>query len=127
MSFIINTQRWQFIFLLCILLHEANAFMTVSPSPTAWSATKTSNFELTMAKNVDADKEFQKFARQSRSAGSDDRVVELQKPLGLVLADDGQGNVFVQTIAPRGNAARSGMVRYSFRCNSKRWIGLFQT
>ena len=61
---------------------------------------------------VDNDKqEFMKFARQSRSAGSNDRVVELVRPLGIVLADDGQGNVYVQTVAPRGNAARTGLVR----------------
>ena len=56
--------------------------------------------------------EFMKFARQSRSAGSGDRVVELVRPLGLVLADDGKGNVYVQTVAPRGNAARTGMVGF---------------
>ena len=66
----------------------------------------------TMALSMARDnEEFMKVARQSRSAGSDDRVVELVRPLGLVLADDGQGNVYVQTIAPKGNAARSGMVR----------------
>lgn len=66
----------------------------------------------TFLKMVDNDKEeFMKFARQSRSAGSNDRVVELVRPLGIVLADDGQGNVYVQTVAPRGNAARTGMVR----------------
>ena len=62
------------------------------------------------------DDDFKKFARQSRSAGSNDRVVELVRPLGIVLADDGQGNVYVQTVAPRGNAARTGMVRRLYVC-----------
>jgi hypothetical protein len=114
MSFIISQRRYFFFLFFVFGAYQANAFVTVSPSPSVgFSTAKMSNFGLTMAKNVDADMEFQKFARQSRSAGSDDRVVELQKPLGLVLADDGQGNVFVQTIAPRGNAARTGMVRYT--------------
>ena len=63
------------------------------------------------ASDSEEKEEFMKFARQSRSAGSNDRVVELVRPLGIVLADDGQGNVYVQTVAPRGNAARTGMVR----------------
>lgn len=51
-----------------------------------------------------------RFARSSRSAGNDDNVVELTKPLGLVLNQDDNGNVYVETVAPRGNAARTGKV-----------------
>ena len=51
-----------------------------------------------------------RFSRQQRTAGVDDRVVELKRPLGLVLNEDDQGNVFVETVAPRGNAARTGIV-----------------
>ena len=86
-----------------IVCYYSNAFIPL-PTHTTTKATTV----LTMAKD---NEEFMKFARQSRSAGSDDRVVELVRPLGLVLADDGRGNVYVQTIAPKGNAARSGMVR----------------
>ena len=50
-------------------------------------------------------------ARAARSAGVDDRVVELKRPLGLVLDEDENGNVVVETVAPRGNAARTGLVR----------------
>ena len=50
-------------------------------------------------------------ARSARSAGVDDRVVELKRPLGLVLDEDENGNVVVETVAPRGNAARTGLVR----------------
>mmetsp|Transcript_16067 Transcript_16067/g.26309 ORF Transcript_16067/g.26309 Transcript_16067/m.26309 type:complete len:201 (+) Transcript_16067:92-694(+) len=59
----------------------------------------------------DDDESFMRWARQSRSASQDDRLVELKRPLGLVLDEDEDGNVFVQTVAPRGNAARSGMVQ----------------
>jgi len=52
-----------------------------------------------------------RFARQSRQAGNDDNVVELTRPLGLVLNQDDDGNVFVETVAPRGNAARTGKVK----------------
>lgn len=63
---------------------------------------------LFMAKNDD---ELARFSRQQRSAGADDRVVELKRPLGLVLEEDADGNVYVETVAPRGNAARSGLVK----------------
>lgn len=56
------------------------------------------------------DESFMRWARQSRSASSGDNLVELKRPLGLVLDEDDDGNVFVQTVAPRGNAARSGLV-----------------
>ncbi|KAL7489328.1 hypothetical protein ACHAW6_014936 [Cyclotella cf. meneghiniana] len=59
----------------------------------------------------DADQDFLRWDKQSRSASSGDRVVELKRPLGLVLDQDDYGNVYVQTVAPKGNAARSGMVK----------------
>lgn len=38
-------------------------------------------------------------------------MVELKRPLGIVLEEDENGNVYVDAIAPRGNAARTGMVK----------------
>lgn len=57
------------------------------------------------------DEDLLRFAKQSRSAGTDDNVVELMRPLGLVLNQDDDNNVYVETVAPRGNAARTGMVK----------------
>lgn len=57
-----------------------------------------------------------RWARQSRSAGSEDNVVELMRPLGLVLNQDDKGNVYVETVAPKGNAARTGKVRGKRKC-----------
>ena len=57
------------------------------------------------------DKDLLRWARASRSASADDRVVELRRPLGLVLDEDDSGNVYVETVAPRGNAARTGLVK----------------
>lgn len=57
------------------------------------------------------DNDLLRFARASRSAGNDDNLVELQRPLGLVLNADDDGNVYVETVAPRGNAARTGKVK----------------
>merc|ERR1719282_616615 len=51
-----------------------------------------------------------RWARQTRSAASTDNLVELRRPLGLVLNQDDNGNVYVETVAPKGNAARSGLV-----------------
>lgn len=37
---------------------------------------------------------------------------ELKRPLGIVLEEDkATGNVYVETVAPKGNAARSGLVQ----------------
>jgi len=59
----------------------------------------------------DGDEDFMRWAKQSRSASAGDNLVELRRPLGIVLDEDDNGNVFVQTVAPKGNAARSGLVR----------------
>ena len=63
---------------------------------------------LSMAKD---DEDLLRAARASRYAGTDDNVVELMKPLGLVLNQDDDNNVYVETVAPRGNAARTGKVK----------------
>jgi len=57
------------------------------------------------------DDDFMRWAKQSRTASSGDNLVEMKRPLGLVLDEDENGNVFVQTVAPKGNAARSGLVK----------------
>lgn len=59
----------------------------------------------------DEDQEFMRWARASRSATSGDNLVELRRPLGLILDEDDYGNVFVKTVAPKGNAARTGLVK----------------
>lgn len=67
----------------------------------------TSSSELRMASEED----LIRWSKGSRSAGADDRVVELRRPLGLVLNEDESGNVYVETVAARGNAARTGLVK----------------
>ncbi|GMH70005.1 hypothetical protein TrST_g14148 [Triparma strigata] len=49
--------------------------------------------------------------RGQRTAGAGERVVELKRPLGVVLEEDEKGNVYVETVAPLGNAARTGVVK----------------
>lgn len=56
------------------------------------------------------DDNFMKWARAARYATEEDTVVELRRPLGLVLNQDPTGNVYVEKIAPKGNAARTGLV-----------------
>ena len=56
------------------------------------------------------DENFMKWAKASRYATDEDVVVEFPRPLGLVLNQDANGNVYVETVAPKGNAARSGKV-----------------
>lgn len=59
---------------------------------------------------AESEEDLLRWARQSRSASSDDTVVELMRPLGLVLNQDDNNNVYVETVAPKGNAARTGQV-----------------
>ena len=64
-----------------------------------------------MADGEDNEQNLLRWARSKRSAEFDDNVVELVRPLGLVLNEDKMGNVYVETVAPKGNAARTGKVR----------------
>jgi hypothetical protein len=66
---------------------------------------------LCLAANKNDNSDFMRWAKQSRSASVSDTVVELKRPLGLVLNEDESGNVYVETVAPKGNAARTGRVR----------------
>lgn len=58
-----------------------------------------------------SDYSFLKYTKASRSADVTDTVVELMRPLGLVLKEDEFRNVFVETVAPAGNAARDGQIK----------------
>jgi len=59
----------------------------------------------------DEDEDFMRWAKASRNAVTGDNLVEMKRPLGLVLDEDDNGNVFVATVAAKGNAARSGLVK----------------
>jgi hypothetical protein len=86
--------------------------MAFAPSA---STTTTSHSALFMTDNL---------FRAARSAGANDNVVELMRPLGLILKQDEEtGNVYVDKIAPKGNAARTGKVSvYKEACHCK-WQG----
>mmetsp|Transcript_20782 Transcript_20782/g.59251 ORF Transcript_20782/g.59251 Transcript_20782/m.59251 type:complete len:207 (-) Transcript_20782:471-1091(-) len=106
-----------------LLLTLLSAFMAISTvgafapaaqsSSSAFTVTAESQTALHMAGGDDNKNESDllRWARASRSAEADDNVVELMRPLGLVLNEDKQGNVYVETVAPKGNAARTGKVK----------------
>jgi len=102
------------LFLIATFFNLASAFLppfsrgAAAPSTVVSTATKSTTF-LQMAGD-DNNQEFLRWARASRTASSDDNVVELSRPLGLVLNQDDRGNVYVETVAPKGNAARTGKV-----------------
>jgi hypothetical protein len=99
------------------LAFQAPSLSSLSSHPTA-GATVTSQVSTALgssrggsSSNANNDQEFMRWAKQSRSAGATDNVVELLRPLGLVLNEDKRtGNVYVETVAPNGNAARTGKV-----------------
>lgn len=94
--------------ILAALVQSNNAFVpSASTRSTVSSSPNTAVTVLNMAKDDD----LTRYSRQQRFADADDRVVELKRPLGIVLEEDANGNVFVETLAPRGNAARTGMVK----------------
>ena len=82
---------------------------TASPSAPATA------FSTQLHANNEENDDYMRWARQARSADVADNVVELVRPLGLVLKEDDRGNVFVDKIAPKGNAARTGKVGYGAR------------
>mmetsp|Transcript_150 Transcript_150/g.170 ORF Transcript_150/g.170 Transcript_150/m.170 type:complete len:200 (-) Transcript_150:182-781(-) len=92
-----------------VLCQVTNSFV-IPPASTSNAATTTATETTTTALKAN-DKDLLRWARASRSASADDRVVELKRPLGLVLDEDDSGNVYVETVAPRGNAARTGQVK----------------
>ena len=53
---------------------------------------------------------FRKANREMRKAGADERMVEIRMPMGLVLDEDRDGNVFVKEIDQGGRAAKTGKV-----------------
>jgi C-terminal processing protease CtpA/Prc len=95
--------------ILSAIAQTSNAFTPAVPAPAIIAKTSASRSPtaLFMAK----EDELSRYARQQRFANADDRIVELKRPLGLVLEEDANGNVFVETIAPKGNAARTGLVK----------------
>jgi hypothetical protein len=96
-----------------MLTAQAGAFAVAPTSRAAAGATATASRSRSVQQLFMAnDEDMMRWARSSRSASANDRVVELKRPLGLVLNEDDNGNVYVETIAPKGNAARAGGVRY---------------
>jgi hypothetical protein len=85
-----------------------NAFQTMVPTT---AATFTKQASMSTALHMANDEDFKRWDKASRSAQADDNVVTMRKPLGLVLNSDDEGNVYVETVAAKGNAARTGKVR----------------
>ncbi|CAM9183196.1 unnamed protein product [Ectocarpus fasciculatus] len=61
-------------------------------------------------KDEEAARQLSNMARAARKVGPNDRVVELRKPMGLVLEEDERGNVYIVEIVPGGNASRKKMI-----------------
>jgi len=61
--------------------------------------------------SMSTEEDIRRFEKAARYAGPGENFVELKRPLGLVLDQDDTGNVYVQTVAPKGNAARAGTIK----------------
>ena len=91
---------------------STGAAFTTPTTNVALQTTKSSSTTTTTSLHMsDNENDLLRWARSKRSAEFGDNVVELIRPLGLVLQEDEQGNVYVETVAPKGNAARTGKVR----------------
>ena len=93
--------------LLALIAASTSAFAPASAGSNSISTTASSS---STALSMANDNDLLRWARSARTAGVDDRVVELKRPLGIVLNEDKSGNVYVETVAARGNAARTGLV-----------------
>ena len=93
--------------LLALIAASSSAFAPASAGSNSISTTAASS---STALSMANDNDLLRWARSARTAGVDDRVVELKRPLGIVLNEDKSGNVYVETVAARGNAARTGLV-----------------
>ena len=98
---------------LTALLINVNSVVGFSTTGGLHRATTTTTTTTTTSLHMANDDDLLRWARTSRSAAADDNVVELMRPIGVVLSEDDNGNVFVETLAPNGNAARSGKVRWN--------------
>ena len=97
------------ILVLLSLLFDVSAFNLHSRSSSKGAVMRSNSrhHELSMAVKNDQQA---RANRETRKAGADDRMVELKKPLGLVLDEDPEGNVFVTSIDANGRAEKSGKV-----------------
>lgn len=89
---------------------STSAFAPAAGRSSSSSSIGTAASSTSTALSMANDNDLLRWARSARTAGVDDRVVELKRPLGIVLNEDKSGNVYVETVAARGNAARTGMV-----------------
>jgi C-terminal processing protease CtpA/Prc len=98
---------------LWLLVGTIDAFTLYQPNQHCMSLMKSSS-SLSMIKGRSSvneeEEQFFKYTKASRTADANDNVVELMRPLGLVLKEDEYRNVYVETVAPRGNAARTGQI-----------------
>jgi len=90
---------------------SAFSFQHAATTPSSSTTRSSSSSTALYSQNPYNSNEFLRWAKSSRSAQAGDNVVELNRPLGIVLNQDQYGNVFVETVAPRGNAARTGKVK----------------
>ena len=104
-------------FALLTILTQLVAVAAFSPSLSTKSLSTTTTTAPTTALHMaNDDDNFMKWARAARYATDEDVVVKLPRPLGLVLNQDPAGNVYVEKIAPKGNAARTGLVSAICTC-----------
>ena len=100
----------------CAAFSPQHVTGTAAAKTSTSTSTTTSSTSSTTALSMANDNDLLRWARSARTAGVDDRVVELRRPLGVVLSEDASGNVYVETVAARGNAARTGEVSCIVAC-----------
>lgn len=79
----------------------------VNPGATITSPAASRRHGVRMVSDEESERALTNMARAARKVGPNDRVVELRKPMGLVLEEDERGNVYVVEIYPGSNAART--------------------
>lgn len=105
-----------FIFFALSLIHLSTGFLQLPQQPCQmanFQSQESSAVVLQMAGNNE--EEFIKnMARAARKPSATDRVIEMSKPLGLVLEEDEKQNIYIKSAQPGSNAVqyfRSGKIK----------------
>ena len=107
----LKTTMKTFLSIALLLLAAANSYVSAFQFVPNAAITSASMRSCSTALHMAQEDDLIRASKSKRYADVDDNVVELKRPLGIVLDQDENGNVYVETVAPRGNAARTGAVK----------------
>ncbi|KAG5188192.1 hypothetical protein JKP88DRAFT_353492 [Tribonema minus] len=95
---------------LAVVVASAAAFVACPTSSRLVASNTCSRSASSLRMSDDDEDALTAAARAARKAGPNDRVVEIRKPLGLVLEENEKGDVFITKVKDNSNASRNPKV-----------------